>query len=85
VIFTKATQLIPECQEWRGFMKDVVYFAPTGIVEAVKLLAEYGERATILAGGTDLVPKINYYELKPDILLYIGRLGLDNIKEQTGN
>ncbi len=61
-----------------------MYFAPTGIGEALKLLAEYGEKAHILAGGTDLVPKINYYELKPDILLYIGELGLDYLKEKNG-
>ena len=65
-------------------MKDVLYFAPTDVGEAVKLLAQYGDKATILAGGTDLVPKINYYELKPDVLLYIGGLGLDYIKEAGG-
>ncbi len=65
-------------------MKDVKYFAPTAIGEAVKLLSEYGEGATVLAGGTDLVPRINYYELKPDVLLYIGGLSLDYIKEEEG-
>lgn len=65
-------------------MKNDMYFAPTRIGEALKLLAEYGEKAHILAGGTDLVPKINYYELKPDILLYIGELGLDYLKEKKG-
>lgn len=65
-------------------MKQVGYFAPTEVGEAVKLLAEYGAKATVLAGGTDLVPKINYYELKPDVLLYIGGLGLDYIKEEDG-
>jgi len=63
-------------------MRDVGYFAPTEVGEAVKLLAEYGEKATILAGGTDLLPKINYYELKPDVLLYVGGLGLSYIKEE---
>jgi carbon-monoxide dehydrogenase medium subunit len=65
-------------------MKDVKYFAPTAIDEAVKLLAKYGDRATVLAGGTDLVPRINYYELKPDVLLHIGGLSLDYIKEEKG-
>jgi len=63
-------------------MRDVSYFAPTEVGEAVKLLAEYGERATVLAGGTDLVPRINYYELRPEVLLYIGGLGLDYIREE---
>lgn len=65
-------------------MKDVMYFAPTEMSEALKLLDQYGEKATILAGGTDLVSRINYDELKPDVLLYIGGLGLDYIKEGDG-
>ena len=65
-------------------MKDVMYFAPTEMSEALKLLDQYGEKATILAGGTDLVPKINYDDLKPDVLVYIGGLGLDYIKEGDG-
>ena len=65
-------------------MGDVRYFAPTDLGEAVKLLAQYGKQATILAGGTDLVPKINYYELKPEMLLYVGNLGLSYIKQVDG-
>jgi len=63
-------------------MKDTMYFAPKGIEEAVRLLAEYGEKASLLAGGTDHVPKINYYEIKPHILIYIGGMGLEYIKEE---
>jgi len=62
-------------------MKNQMYFAPTEIGEALKLLAKYTKKANILAGGTDIVPKINYYEVKPDILVYIGSLGLDYLKE----
>ncbi len=65
-------------------MQDVSYFAPTEVSQAVKLLAEHGQKATVLAGGTDLVPKINYYELKPEVLIYIGGLGLDYIKVEGG-
>lgn len=65
-------------------MTDVSYFAPTDLGEAVKLLAQYGKQATILAGGTDLVPKINYYELKPEVLLYIGKLDLSYLKQVDG-
>lgn len=65
-------------------MKDCIYFAPTEVSEAVRLLAEYREKATIVAGGTDLVPKINYHKLKPKVLLYIGGLGLDYIREENG-
>ena len=64
-------------------MKDTLYFAQTNVRETLKLLAQYGRKATILAGGTDLVPQINYYELKPEVLVYIGELGLDYIREKS--
>jgi carbon-monoxide dehydrogenase medium subunit len=65
-------------------MREVSYFAPTDIGEAVRLLAQHGEKMAVLAGGTDLVPALNYYEIKPAALLYIGGLGLDYIEEKEG-
>jgi len=65
-------------------MNSARYFAPKGIEEALKIRAEHGETATVLAGGTDLVPKINYYDLKPAVLLYIGGIGLDYVREEQG-
>ncbi len=65
-------------------MKDTLYYAPTSVSEATKLLAEHGSKATILAGGTDLAPQINYYKLEPDVLLFIGDLGLDYVREEDG-
>ena len=41
------------------------YHAPKSLEETVRLLAEYGEEAQILAGGTDLIPKIKQRILKP--------------------
>jgi carbon-monoxide dehydrogenase medium subunit len=61
-----------------------MYFAPAGIDEALALLAEHKGKATVLAGGTDLVPLVNYYELKPDILIYTGGIGSAYIKEEDG-
>jgi carbon-monoxide dehydrogenase medium subunit len=65
-------------------MREASYFAPTDVGEAVKLLAEHGDSAAVLAGGTDLVAAINYYEVKPGALVYVGGLGLDYIKEEGG-
>jgi CO/xanthine dehydrogenase FAD-binding subunit len=65
-------------------MKDTLYFVHTKMDEALGLLDQYGAKATILAGGTDLLPKINQYELRPDVLVYIGELGLDYIREKDG-
>ena len=65
-------------------MKNVKYFAPLSVEEVLKILAEWGEKGTLLAGGTDLVPKINNYELKPEVLIFLGGLGLDYVKESGG-
>ena len=65
-------------------MKDVMYFAPSSVDEALALLAEHKGKATLLAGGSDLVPRINYYELKPDILIYTGGIGSAYIREENG-
>ncbi len=60
------------------------YVAPESVNDAVQLLAKHGTKVVIVAGGTDIVPKINYYELAPEIIMYIGRLGLDYIRECNG-
>ena len=65
-------------------MKEFLYFAAANLKEAVKLLGNYKKRAVILAGGTDLVPQINTYHFKPEVLVYIGKAGLDYIKEEKG-
>jgi carbon-monoxide dehydrogenase medium subunit len=65
-------------------MKEMKYFAPAGVGEALECLGEYGEKATVLAGGTDVVPKVNYYELLPEVIVYVGGIGTDYIKEGDG-
>lgn len=65
-------------------MREFSYFAPTEVSEATKLLAQHGGKIKILAGGTDVMPQVNYYEIKPEAVLYIGKLGLDYIKEEGG-
>lgn len=60
-------------------MREVLYYAPTELTEATAILADHRDKAAVLAGGTDLLPKLNYYEVKPHALLYIGRLGLRSI------
>jgi carbon-monoxide dehydrogenase medium subunit len=65
-------------------MSEALYFAASTLSEAMKLLGQYGKKAVILAGGTDLVPRINTYGLKPGALIYVGKLGLDYIKEEKG-
>jgi carbon-monoxide dehydrogenase medium subunit len=52
-------------------LKEIDYTAPTTCAEAVKLLAEKGERARVLAGGTDIIVQVRegrrYLELLVDV------------------
>lgn len=47
------------------------YCAPKGLEEALDILAEYGERASALAGGTDLVLFMERGKLRPDLVVEI--------------
>ncbi len=63
---------------------DPQFLAPTDLKQAVELLGQFDGHVTILAGGTSVTPRINYYELRPEALMYVGRLGLDYIKQEGG-
>ena len=56
------------------------YFKPASVEEAVKLLAQYGEKGSFIAGGTDVLvmkdPQI-------EALIYITNLGLNYIKSDS--
>lgn len=61
------------------------YLAPTTLDEALSLLSEYKGRARVIAGGTDLVPKLKRREIKaPEYVIDLkGIPGLDEIKFDT--
>jgi carbon-monoxide dehydrogenase medium subunit len=65
-------------------MKDVQYFAPGTLREALKLLGQHGSRIRVLAGGTDLVRNMNLELKLPDNILWIGKLGLEYIRQEKG-
>jgi len=65
-------------------MKDVQYFAPGTLREALKLLGQYGARIRVLAGGTDLVRNMNLELKLPDNILWIGKLGLEYVRQEKG-
>lgn len=59
---------------------EVVYTA-TSVEEAVRLLADYGERARVVAGGTDLLIEIEHQTRTPAALIDITRIGgLDELR-----
>ncbi len=47
---------------------------PTSIDEAVGLLAEHGDRARPMAGGTDLLPNMKHRVEEPDVVVGLWRL-----------
>jgi carbon-monoxide dehydrogenase medium subunit len=57
------------------------YFEPRSVGEALALLGKYGERAKVIAGGTDVMVDVKYKE-EPDCLVNIKRIpGMREIEE----
>jgi len=57
-------------------IKTYEYHAPDKLEEVKSMLSLYGEKAKILAGGTDLVPKMKSHIFTPDHVI-----SLKNIQE----
>jgi aerobic carbon-monoxide dehydrogenase medium subunit len=55
----------------------VEYEAPTTVAEAVDLLAEYGDEASVLAGGQSLIPLLALRLARPTVLIDIN--GIDEL------
>ncbi len=57
------------------------YYTPTSIDEALRLLAEYGDRARVIAGGTDLLVELQRGTRQADVLIDVTRIGgLDQVR-----
>lgn len=56
------------------YPRTFAYVRPRSTEEAVALLAEHGEEASVLAGGMSLVPMLKYRQREPGVLVDIGRL-----------
>lgn len=50
------------------------YHAPESLDEALRLRAEFGESASVLAGGQSLVPMLNMRLAAPEVLIDLGKL-----------
>ena len=50
-------------------MKDIDYAAPKTVAEAVALLNDKGDRARILAGGTDIIVQLREHRRDLDLLV----------------
>lgn len=57
------------------------FYRASTVQEALDLLAKFGAKAHVLAGGTDIMVKVNRRQLAPEVLVYIGECGLNYIKD----
>jgi CO/xanthine dehydrogenase FAD-binding subunit len=55
-------------------MKEIDYAAPRSVAEAVVLLNERGERARVLAGGTDIIVQVREHRRDLDLLVDVKRI-----------
>src|SRR5512145_1002125 len=61
--------------------RNMEYFEPKSIGDALSLLAKHGAEAKVIAGGTDVMVDIKYKE-EPGCLVNIKKIpGLEGIKE----
>jgi len=61
-------------------MKTFDYLKPKTFEEALSLLAKYGEKAKLIAGGTDVIVMIKQKAIAPDVLISLqGIPGLDQM------
>ena len=63
------------------------YHSPETVEEAIALLDQYGQKAKVLAGGTDLIPEMKWGEYRPEHIIALSRVsGLDRIEydEESG-
>lgn len=66
-------------------MLDIKIIHPTSVNEAVSSLAEHGDEAKIIAGGTALVIMLKNRLISPSVLLNLGRLqSLRTIRHEPG-
>jgi 4-hydroxybenzoyl-CoA reductase subunit beta len=55
------------------------YLAPVSVTDAVKLMADHGPEAMLVAGGTDLYPNMKRRQFEPSVLV-----GLRGIRDLAG-
>ncbi len=51
------------------YLPDFEYYAPDSVAEACKLLTDFGARAKVYAGGSDLLPKMKHDLIAPEVLV----------------
>ena len=63
-------------------MRRFEFYSPKSLGEALRFLSEKGDRAKIIAGGTDLIPRLREGISRPDFVLNILEIEeLNGVKE----
>jgi carbon-monoxide dehydrogenase medium subunit len=66
-------------------MRPFQYLAPESVAEALDMLAEFGPRAMVMAGGTDVVVALNEGSVHPECIIHLSKLDeLRHIKRDDG-
>jgi len=68
------SQLVKSLGFFPKILRAFEYFEPATLQEAVQILAEYGERAKLLAGGVDLIPKMRRRLIMPEYVVSLMRI-----------
>ena len=69
----------------RILIQEFDYHQPGSLAEAFELLAEYGDAAKVIAGGTDVVPQLKYEKIAPNHLITLMKIsGLSDINTDNG-
>ena len=55
-------------------MRDFEYFEPRTVDEAIGLLSRYGQKARILAGGIDLIPKMQKGDIETECVVNLQKI-----------
>ncbi len=62
-------------------LKPFEYFEPATVQEAARIALKYGDKATVFAGGVDLVPRMRLRKLRPEYLVILQSIpGLDYVE-----
>ncbi len=64
----------------KNTMAQSEFYSASNVKEASELLSRFGERANVLAGGTDLMVEVNQRRTPLKTVVFIGRAGLDYIE-----
>lgn len=66
-------------------VKDFEYVEPQTVAEATELLADWGDRARVMGGGTDLVVQMKMERRNPEYVINISKIpDLVGIRENNG-